>query len=499
MKHVYSRMLALYLGIGILCFFLISTAGSWLIERQLESAICTQLTRGAGQIAADEDLTSYLSSVTAENPAAAGDNTNDSATDSSLKDTEASDSSIEDTLWRNLLKAADFQGTVIWLMRGDGTILMNTDEDSPEKETEVLDGFSSEDLSEKQYQTGDFYGAFSSSQLSVLTAVNGFTDSDSYYVVIHFPLSSLYDIRSHILAVILPVFFVVCLLFALFLLDYRKRVHIPLQKILKGASEYAGGNLSYNIPVNSEDEMGYLAQSLNYMAERLNRNSEYQRRFVANISHDFRSPLTSIKGYVEAMLDGTIPQNMQERYLKIIDFESGRLEKLTRSLLTLNELDVKKRLLHKQRFDINDVLRKTADSFEGICSERDLSLKLLLSGNQLFVRADLEQIQQVLYNLLDNAIKFSADHSFIVLETAEKNEKVFVSVKDHGCGISRENLSRIWDRFFKTDVSRGRDRKGTGLGLSIVKEIINAHDQHINVISTEGVGTEFIFTLDKAK
>ena len=120
-----------------------------------------------------------------------------------------------------------------------------------------------------------------------------------------------------------------------------------------------------------------------------------------------------------------------------------------------------------------------------------------LAGKELFVRADMEQIQQVLYNLLDNAVKFSNDNSSITLETTVNHGKVFVSVKDHGSGIPKESLSRIWDRFYKIDVSRGKDRKGTGLGLAIVKEIINAHKQNINVISTVGVGTEFIFTLEK--
>ena len=111
----------------------------------------------------------------------------------------------------------------------------------------------------------------------------------------------------------------------------------------------------------------------------------------------------------------------------------------------------------------------------------------------------MEQIQQVLYNLLDNAIKFSNDDSSIQIETTVKSGKVFVSVKDHGTGIPKESLNKIWDRFYKIDTSRGKDRKGTGLGLSIVKEIINAHNQNIDVISTEGVGTEFIFTLEKSK
>ena len=319
------------------------------------------------------------------------------------------------------------------------------------------------------------------------------------YLVIHYPMKNLYESRSNIVEVMILIFIVIYALLFSFLLIYFYRVHKPLKKILKGALEFANGNLSYTIPVNSEDEMGYLSHSLNYMADKLNKNGEYQRQFISNVSHDFRSPLTSIKGYVEAMLDGTIPPEMQERYLKVIAFESTRLEKLTRSLLTLNELDVKKRMMHMRRFDINETIRTTAASFEGTCSERNIRLELLLAGKELFVRADMEQIQQVLYNLLDNAVKFSSDNSSITLETTVNHGKVFVSVKDRGTGIPKESLSKIWDRFYKIDASRGKDRKGTGLGLAIVKEIINAHKQNINVISTVGVGTEFIFTLEKAK
>ena len=202
---------------------------------------------------------------------------------------------------------------------------------------------------------------------------------------------------------------------------------------------------------------------------------------------------------MEAIADGTIPVEMQSHYLKIVSREVERLEKLTSSLLTLNNLEVKSRIMNIRSFDINKIIKNTAASFEGSCRGRKIMIDLILTGEQLSVTADMEQIQQVLYNLLDNAIKFSSDNSTITIETTEKNEKVFVSVKDHGCGISRENLPKIWERFYKQDSSRGKDRKGTGLGLSIVKEIINAHNQHINVISTQGVGTEFLFTLEKTK
>ena len=288
-------------------------------------------------------------------------------------------------------------------------------------------------------------------------------------------------------------------MFTLVLILFTYVVYIPIRKITKGADAYAAGNFDAKIDVHSNDEIGYLAASLNYMANELNSLEEDQRKFISNVSHDFRSPLTSIKGYIEAMLDGTIPPEMQEKYLKIILFETERLNKLTQSLLELNKYGSHGIMLDISDFDINHTIRMTVQTFEGVCTEKRISFNLILSGEELYVTADMSKIQQVLYNLIDNAIKFSHHDSAITIETTEKNDKVFVSVKDTGIGIPKESIKRIWERFYKSDLSRGKDKKGTGLGLSIVKEIIAAHGQNINCISTEGVGTEFIFTLPMKK
>ena len=150
-------------------------------------------------------------------------------------------------------------------------------------------------------------------------------------------------------------------------------------------------------------------------------------------------------------------------------------------------------------FDLVPVVDNIIASFEGTCQKKNLTIETQYSHPSVLVHGDMGKIQQVFYNLLDNAIKFSYPDSAIRLTVTEKQRKIFVAVKDHGEGISKENLPKIWDRFYKTDASRGRDKKGTGLGLSIVKEIIRAHHQNINVVSTEGVGTEFIFTLSKGE
>ena len=290
---------------------------------------------------------------------------------------------------------------------------------------------------------------------------------------------------------------VVFLLSFIFLLGFQFFVYRPLRKISEAAQQYAMGNLNYEIPVYTHDEMGYLSASLNYMAAQLKDMDDYQKKIVANVSHDFRSPLTSIKGYVEAMADGTIPPELYSKYLNIILFETERLTDLTGDLLTLNEFDTKELMLDKTEFDIQEVIKGTAASFEAVCTPKHISIELLLMPGSVIVYADKRKIQQVLYNLIDNAIKFSENESSITIEVSVKNEKTFVSVKDHGMGIPRGEVNKIWERFYKSDISRGKDKKGTGLGLSIVKEIIQAHDEHVNVISTEGVGTEFIFSLSR--
>ena len=285
------------------------------------------------------------------------------------------------------------------------------------------------------------------------------------------------------------------LLSLIILIFFTTLVYIPLRKITKGAESFADGNYHYEVNVDTRDEMGYLAAALNYMSGKIADSEDDQKKFIANVSHDFRSPLTSIKGYLEAMLDGTIPPEMHEKYLGIVLNETERLTKLTNGLLALNNLNTKGMHLDITDFDINDTVRKVAETFEGTCRKKSIAIELVLMGDELFVHADKGRIEQIVYNLTDNAVKFSHHDSIIKIETAEKKNKIYVSVKDTGIGIPPEDISMIFNRFYKSDSSRGKDKKGTGLGLSIVKEILTAHGENINVVSTPGEGSEFIFSL----
>ncbi|MBQ1193587.1 MAG: HAMP domain-containing histidine kinase [Lachnospiraceae bacterium] len=276
--------------------------------------------------------------------------------------------------------------------------------------------------------------------------------------------------------------------------------YIPLKKITVATREYAKGNFDYNgLKIKSHDEIGLLASNVNFMANEIKSIDDKQKKFIANCSHDFRSPLTSIKGYLEAMLDGTIPPELYDKYLNIVLSESERLNRLTSSLLTINTWNNAGQSLDLTDFDIVSVVRNTILSFEGQCNKKKITMDVTYGEKSYAVYADQVKIQQVLYNLIDNAIKFSHTNSTIYISVFDKNDKIFISIKDTGIGIPKNSINKIWDRFYKTDISRGKDKTGSGLGLSIAKEVITSHNENINVISTEGVGTEFTFTLRKSK
>ncbi|MBR6003575.1 MAG: HAMP domain-containing histidine kinase [Lachnospiraceae bacterium] len=389
-----------------------------------------------------------------------------------------------------------FLSATIWIINPSGTMILSSKLPVNVDETLVISGFDPTITGSSYYTTGTFFDSFDEEVLSVFAPITADYKVKGY-VVIH---SSISDIEKQSDDYLRVCYLLLIILFALSLIIlffFTEMVYVPLRKVTYATEQYASGNLHYEFSIDSDDEMGYLAATLSYMASEIARSEDNQKKFIANVSHDFRSPLTSIRGYLEAMIDGTIPPDMMDKYLGIVLSETERLTKLTNGLLSLNNLNMKGMVLDITDFDINKVIRNTVATFEGTCTAKAIQVDLVLTGDSLPVHADETKIQQVIYNLLDNAIKFSHHNSTIRIETTEKHSKVFVSVKDQGIGIPKDDQKLVFDRFYKSDLSRGRDKKGTGLGLAITKEIIMAHNEHINVISTEGVGTEFIFSLAK--
>lgn len=379
----------------------------------------------------------------------------------------------------------------------EGRELINTETKLNTENPHVIRNFDYLRFGPKFYEVSTFYNQYNKDMLSVIYPMTRGVKIRGY-ISLSLPMDNLNRLTSILVHRMEIIAFVNFILSLLLLFVFWYYVYRPLGRINYGAGEFARGNLNHKIDVHSHDEMGYLADTLNLMAGELRKNNDYQKNFISNVSHDFRSPLTSIKGFTEAMMDGTIPPELHGKYLGIISQETDRLDKLTKSILELNTLSAGKVSLNYSDFDINEMLKRIISVFEGSCRKKKITINLILTGTSLQVHADKEKIEQVIYNLLDNAVKFSERNTQIKVETTIRHNKCHISVKDEGCGIPKDSLPKIWDRFFKDDISRGRDRKGTGLGLSIVKDIITAHDQTITVVSTENVGTEFAFTLDLA-
>lgn len=466
-RTLYWKFIFAYLILAILSLLVVTTLGRQLVENSRVRAEADTMYAEASRIAASHGVRYFIDSA-------------------DLKES-----------YENLQTIAAADETVIRVIATDGTEIINTEAPYNPKESHVIESFNYATFGPGIYEIGTFYDEYAEDCLSVIcpvtsgVRVRGYIAITENLAVIRDDVAATVRIMMIIAAVNFGLSFLILLFFAL--TTYR-----PMLQIMDGAKEFASGNLQHKIRVTSHDEMGYLADTLNLMAGELRKNNDYQKNFISNVSHDFRSPLTSIKGFSEAMLDGTIPPEMHDRYLGIIVQETERLNKLTNTILELNSMDRDKTSLNMSRFDINAMLKSTAAVFEGSCRKKKISINLVLTGTELFVRGDREKIEQVVYNLLDNAIKFSDRSSEVKIETTIQRGKCAVSVKDEGCGIARDDLTKIWDRFYKSDSSRGRDRQGTGLGLSIVKEIISAHGQTISVVSTENVGTEFIFTLEMA-
>ncbi len=381
----------------------------------------------------------------------------------------------------------------IWITDSSGTIIIDSDTQKKQTEKNIRE-YDSSFLNQQTISGIHPKGLIQAPMLSVIYPITRSMQMRGYIILMS-PIQDIEDQTTQILNTIIICYIItLCLTALVFVYLYHQTVR-PLKKMTVATQQYADGHFDYPmVKMNGQDQTA-LASAIQYLAEKMQTMNEYQKQFLANVSHDFRSPLTSIKGYTEAIADSTIPPEMLEKYLGIILFEVDRLHKLTNQLLELNQFDNKGMMLEISSFDINTVIKETVETFETQCEKKQISVDLILDSQTIQVEADLPKIQRVIQNLLDNAIKFSKSGSTIEITTTEQQHKCFISVRDHGIGIPKEEIHKIWTRFYKGDLSRGKNKIGTGLGLSITKEIIEAHGENINVISTEGVGTEFLFSL----
>ncbi|MDF2567349.1 MAG: histidine kinase [Oscillospiraceae bacterium] len=272
----------------------------------------------------------------------------------------------------------------------------------------------------------------------------------------------------------------------------------PLREMSLAAKRFGQGEFSARIPVTSNDEVGQLAMSLNNMAQSLSILENMRRSFTANVSHELKTPMTSISGFVDGILDGTIPEEKHKQYLLIVSEETKRLSRLVRSMLNLAKIEAGEMQLSYSQFDIVDTICQTVFSFEQIAEQKKLDIRGL-DHDKVIIDADPDLIHQVIYNLTENAIKFVNEGGYIEFGFSYEGGKVYISVKNSGAGLTKEEIAHVFERFYKTDKSRGLDKNGVGLGLYIVRTIINLHGGDIIVRSNYGEFCEFVFSLPAKK
>ncbi len=278
-----------------------------------------------------------------------------------------------------------------------------------------------------------------------------------------------------------------------------KRIINPFVDMNHIVQCYSKGDFSQRIPVQGKDEASQLGRSFNEMADQLKNLEVTRQSFVANVSHELRSPLTSMKGFLEAMMDGTIPPEEHDHYIEIVLSETRRMTAMVNDLLDLARIESGIITVNYEVFDVNELIRRTLITFETRIFEKQMELDVRFANEQSFVYADSNQVSQVLRNLIDNAIKYSPEGRTLVVSTYALRKEVYVTIRDTGEGIPAEDVPHIFDRFYKVEKAHTPSPQvGSGLGLAIVKKIIEAHGQSITVKSARGKGTQFTFTLEKA-
>ncbi len=271
----------------------------------------------------------------------------------------------------------------------------------------------------------------------------------------------------------------------------------PLRQMSAAARSFGSGDFSVRVPVTSSDELGQLAVSFNNMANSLSNSEGTRRSFIANVSHELKTPMTTIAGFIDGILDGTIPKEQESKYLHIVSDEVKRLSRLVKSMLDLSRIDSGEMKLHPSRFDITHTVVTTLLTFEQKIDEKGIEIRGLEEAAPQEVWGDQDLLHQVVYNLMENAVKFTNEGGYIAVQVSDSIDRTTVVIENSGPGIAPEDLPMIFERFYKTDKSRSRDKNGMGLGLYLVRTILKFHGGDIAVSSAVGQFCRFEFYIPK--
>lgn len=271
----------------------------------------------------------------------------------------------------------------------------------------------------------------------------------------------------------------------------------PLKQMSAAAKQFAIGDFSYRVKVSGEDELAELGRAFNDMADALDTLESSRRSFVSNVSHELRTPMTSIGGFIDGILDGTIPREKQDYYLGIVSGEIRRLSRLVVAMLNMSKIESGSFEMKPSNYDISDQIIHILLTFEQKIEEKHIEILGLEDLKPTYIVADTDMIYQVIYNIFDNAVKFTNESGYIKVTMSENEKEIEVHIKNSGIGIKNEELSKVFERFYKVDKSRSLDAKGAGLGLYIVKMMVEMHGGSIWALSEDESSAEFVFRLPK--
>jgi signal transduction histidine kinase len=304
---------------------------------------------------------------------------------------------------------------------------------------------------------------------------------------------SLYVLDIFKMFLFAAVFTLLICFIAVYLMTYR--LTKPFRQMSNATKRYSVGDFSPRIDVKGRDELAELCSEFNSMATALETLESSRRSFVANVSHELKTPMTTISGYIDAILDGTIPEKEQSHYLEIVSDEVKRLSRLVVAMLNMSKIEAGEIQIHRSKFDITELIFSTMLSFEQVISNNKIEVEDIESLESVTVSADKDMLHQVIYNLVDNAVKFTPESGKIRLKLIKDEKNVTFSISNTGAGISPEEISKVFERFYKVDKSRSYDVKGAGLGLYIVKTIVEMHGGSVSAQSEEGQYAVFSFTI----
>lgn len=271
----------------------------------------------------------------------------------------------------------------------------------------------------------------------------------------------------------------------------------PLKQMSVAAKKFAIGDFSYRVKISGEDELAELGRAFNDMADALDTLESSRRSFVSNVSHELRTPMTSIGGFIDGILDGTIPRDKQDYYLGIVSGEIRRLSRLVVAMLNMSKIESGSFEMKPTNYDISDQIIHILLTFEQKIEEKNIEILGLEELKATYIVADTDMIYQVIYNIFDNAVKFTNEGGYINVSMSEREKDIEVHIKNSGIGIKNEELSKVFERFYKVDKSRSLDAKGAGLGLYIVKMMVEMHGGSIWALSEDENSAEFVFRLPK--